>query len=215
MNQGRNIFVCGRTGSGKTVWTVRQVETVERLFVYLPKREETAYRGVYFDGVRDRRSVPAASAASPCWNWLAYSAQRCGRFRVVYTPANKWDYGEFDRVCQGIYLLGNVTFIAEDLVGYTGGADLKAGHAAGFRSLLTDGRTRGITTYLVTQRPHGVPVEVRSECREARIFALNHAPDVDYIGKSFGDDVKAKWETIGQYQHVRWHETEAVEVQGP
>jgi len=207
VTEGRNILVCGRTGTGKTFWTLQQLEHVERLFCYVPKLEEASYPGVYFDGRAGER--PA------CWQWLDYSLRRCGRFRIVYHPANPWSYAEFDRVCQGIYLLGDVTFVAEDLVGYTGRADLKSDEATGFRSLLCDGRTRSIECYLLTQRPHGIPVEVRSECREARIFALNHAGDVQYIKQSFGDVTTQKLDELGQYQHVHWDEVQPPEIQGP
>ena len=202
MTDGRNIFVCGRTGSGKT-WLLqrRLLADVHRLVVYLPKREESGYAGVYFDAFAgEHREFFGA--------WFeAYKAGR--RYRLIYRPDDPFDGGSFDRLCMGVYHAGACTFVAEDLAGYV---NERAVPGAGFKTLLTAGRTRGVTTYLVTQRPYRIPREVTSQAREAFLFATHEPNDVAYIKEAFGVDAAAALERAGQYEYVHWTETGQVEI---
>lgn len=205
MTEGRNILVCGRTGCGKTYLVTRALQQSRRLLVYATKREESDYPGVYFDGL-------APGERQRCWQWWAYSEGRCRRFRIVYHPANTWDTREFDRWCRCVYQLGDMTFVAEEIMSYTTSAMLKSDDAAGLRTLLTAGRTRNVTAWLIAQRPHGIPVEVRSECREAFLFSMTHPGDVEYIKQAFGPDVAEQVAALKQYEHVHWTEDGTHEV---
>ncbi|MDD3444130.1 MAG: hypothetical protein PHS60_01860, partial [Zavarzinia sp.] len=202
MTDGRNIFVCGRTGSGKTWLLQRQLLIgVRRLIVYLPKREEVGYAGIYFDAFNQERSDFYRA-------WLdAWSSG--GNHRLIYRPDDPFETATFDRICMGVYHAGDCTFVAEDLAGYV---NERSGLGAGFKTLLTAGRTRGVTTYLVTQRPYRIPREVTSQAREAYLFATHEPNDVAYIREAFGVDAAAAMERAGQYEYVHWIETGKVEV---
>jgi hypothetical protein len=205
MTEGRNILVCGRTGCGKTYLVTRALEQSRRLLVYATKREEADYPGVYFDGLQpDERQR--------CWQWWAYSAGRCNKFRIVYHPANTWDVNEFDKWCKCVYQCGDMTFVAEEIMSYTTSFQLKSEQGVGFRTLLTAGRTRGCVCWLIAQRPHGIPVEVRSECREAYLFSMTHPGDIDYIKQAFGPEVAEQVAQLKQYEHVHWTEDGQHEV---
>ncbi len=55
MIDGVNIFVAGQTGSGKSELVKRSIGECDRLIVYLPKREDYGYCGVYFDALNGER----------------------------------------------------------------------------------------------------------------------------------------------------------------
>lgn len=201
MTEGRNIFVCGRTGSGKSFLVKRAVANAERLVVYLPKREDGEYVGVYFDAWDGEHSAFYRA-------WLE-SHRQGGRYHLIYRPEDAFDPAAFDRLCMGVYHAGECTFVAEDLAGYV---NERSGLGAGFKTLLTAGRTRGVTTYLVTQRPYRIPREVTSQAREAYLFATHEPNDVAYIKEAFGVDAAAALERAGQYEYVHWIETGQVEI---
>ncbi len=208
MTEGRNIFVCGRTGSGKSYAVKRwlQRDDPDRMIVYQPKVEDLDYPGLVFDAGHEADAVLFR-------RWLMYADAVCGRWRLVYRPADKFSLAEFDRVCQLVYAAGRCTFVCEEIMTYTSSVDFRRSeNGRGFKTLLTAGRTRGVTCWLVTQRPHNIPVEVRSESRMAYLFALHEALDKRAIQETFGSETLWALERLGRYEHVLWDETGTVEV---
>lgn len=202
MSEGRNVFVCGRTGTGKSFLVKRLIRGLPRVVVYLPKREDAGYAGVYFDGME-----PGDYAAFlRLWQT---SVDVTGRFHLVYRPGDVFDSVAFDRVAAGVYHCGDCAFVAEDLMSYVGGS-INLG--SGFKTLLTAGRTRGIECYMLTQRPYKIPREVTSQAREAYIFASHEPADVQYIKEAFGTEAAAKMEALQLYEYVHWIETGETET---
>jgi len=197
---GLNTLVVGRTQTGKTYWTIREVADAERLIVYATKREETGYAGVYFDALAGGRETFLRM-----WDW---SRRRTGRFRLVYRPRDIFDAGEFDAICRLAYAAGDVTLVGEEVMTYT--TDRQIG--PGFKTLLTAGATRGIRSYLLTQRPFKIPREITSQARRAVIFACHEAADVAYIRETFGTAAAAALDSLQQYQYVVWQESGAIEI---
>ncbi len=201
MTEGRNIFVCGRTGSGKSYLVKRAIATARRMVVYLPKREDADYPGVYFDAFADE--------ASDFWRAWLHAYRDGGAYRLVYRPADPFDPAAFDRVCMGVYHAGDLTFVAEDLAGYV---NERGGMGPGLKTLLTAGRTRNVTTWLLTQRPYRIPREVTSQAREAFLFATHEPNDVAYLKEAFGVAAAEALERLGQYEYVHWTEDGNVET---
>jgi len=195
--EGRNIFVSGQTGSGKTYLVQRAIAEEPRLLVYLTKREECGYPGVYFDGLAGQREL--------LLRWWRRSHHRPGRFRLVYRPKDPWSFEEFNELAGLVYTCGDMHFVCEELGGYVSGSVFRrADYGLQFKTLLTAGRTRGITCWLMSQRPSGIPVEVRSESREAFIFHSAEPVDVEYISRRFGSEVEIKMRQLAEYEHVHW-----------
>ena len=205
MIDGVNIFVAGQTGSGKTELVKRSMGDVDRLLVYLPKREDCGYPGVYFDALNGERES--------CLRWWSWAHERCQRWRLVYRPADKFNADEFDGICRLVYLCGNCTFIAEEIATYLSTRIFQSvGKYQGIKNLLTAGRTRGVTCYWVNQRCFGIPREVTSEARDAYLFRLQEPADLEYVQDRFGLESRLKLETLQQYEHVHWINTGRVEV---
>lgn len=202
---GRNVFICGRTGAGKSELLKRRLLVGKpRVLVYLPKREDADFAGVYFDLLEGGQTA-----------WRRFlrlwtdSVQSTGRYHLCYRPADIFSYDEFDRLCMGVYHCGDCVFVCEDLMCYVGG-QVQLG--SGFKTLLTAGRTHGIECYLLTQRPYKIPREVTSQAREAYIFASHEPADVQYVKEAFGVEAAAKMEALEPYQYVRWLDTGQTEV---
>ena len=205
MADGVNIFVSGQTGSGKTHLVKRAIADCPRLLVYLTKREDSGYPGVYFDGLAGERDL--------FLRWWKLSNQRTGRFRLVYRPRDPWSFEEFNQIAGLAYRCGNMHLVCEELGGYVSGSIFRrTDYGQEFKTLLTAGRTRGVTCWLMSQRPSGIPVEVRSESRQAYIFHSGEPIDIEYIAKRFGSETEVKMRTLQQYQHVHWIEGGKVEV---
>jgi len=205
LSDGINIFVSGQTGSGKSYLVKRLIYHSPRLVVYLTKREDSEYPGVYFDGLAGERET--------FLRWWRLSNQRTGRFRLVYRPRDPWSFEEFNAIAGLVYQCGNMHFVAEELGMYVPGwVFRKTDLPLHFKTLLTAGRTRGVTCWLVNQRPSGIPVEIKESAREAYIFHSPEPPDVDYIARRFGVECELKMRQLQPHQHVHWIEGQKVEV---
>jgi len=201
--EGCNIFVSGQTGSGKSYLVRHEIVDSWRLVVWCPKPEEHDYPGVTFDMMRESRGK-----FIEFWRHCVG-----GRFRLIYRPRDKFDFEEFDALCRLVYTCGNMTFVVEE-VGSTVPARVfqRTDAGRGFKTLLTAGRTRDIETWIVNQRPSGVPVEIKSECRKAFIFKTLEPPDQDYIRDRFGVAAYQALLALGPYEHVEWREDGAIRV---
>jgi hypothetical protein len=205
MTDGVNIFVAGQTGSGKSYLVKRSLAESRRLVVYLPKREDAGYPGVYFDGLAEERA--------PMLQWWEHAHDQCQAWRIVYRPRDKFDAEEFDSICRLVYLAGNCTFVAEEIAGYLSTRIFAAvGRYQGIKMLLTAGRTRGVTCWWITQRCFGIPREVTSEARDAYLFRLHEPADLDYVQERFGLEARLKLAQLQPFEHVHWINTGKVEV---
>jgi hypothetical protein len=205
MIDGVNIFIAGQTGSGKSYLVKKAIDQADRLIVYLPKREDTDYPGVVFDGLACERD--------PFLRFWAYSKDRVGKFRLVYRPGDKFDADEFDRLCRLVYACGDCVLVAEEIASYLSSRIFQSvGRYQGIKNLLTAGRTRGVTCYWLTQRCFGIPREVTSEARDAYLFRLQEPADLDYVQDRFGLEARLKVEKLGPFEHCHWINTGKCEV---
>ncbi len=206
MCEGINIFVSGRTGTGKSHLVKRAIADCPRLFVYLTKPEDHDYPGLYFNGADEQ------NRQLMLW-WWRWCAEHGRRFRIVYRPKDKFDFLEFDQICGIAYSLGYMTVVAEEIGTYVSSSIFKkAGYGQRFKALITNGRTRGMNVWLLNQRPSGVPVELKSEARLAYIFHSNEPCDVEYIEHKFGVAAANALATLKEHEHVYWKETGEVTV---
>lgn len=205
MADGINIFVSGRTGTGKSHLVKQAIAACPRLLVYLTKREDHGYPGVYFDGLNEDRRL--------LLEWWRWCEQRSRRFRLVYRPKDPYDFSEFNAICGLVYACGSMHFVCEEISTYVSPAIFRrTGYALQFKTLITAGRTRGVTTWLLNQRPTGIPVELKSEARLAYLFHSNEPADVEYIETKFGAAAAEKLAALQEHEHVRWTESGDVSV---
>lgn len=197
MNEGRNNFVCGVTGCGKTYLVKRLIKDDTRLVIYDSKRGEYGDQGICFDG----RQPDGYTQFVKYWE-----RHHQDRFRLVYMPDDIYSLDEFDAVCRLAYALGQLTLVAEEIMTYTTSHALKrADKGQGFKRLLTAGRSKNISTYLLTQRPFSIPREVTSQARTAYLFRTHEQSDINYIKQTFGADAAEQVASLTGYDHIEWN----------
>ncbi len=206
MSDGINIFVSGRTGTGKSELVKRAIRDCPRLLVYLTKREDHDYPGIYFDGMQ-------TTGRRVCLEWWRYCVAHGRRFRIVYRPANPFSLAEFDSFAKLAYTCGDLTLVCEEVMTYLGSYDpRKTDPGEGVTTLLTAGRTRGITTWLLTQKPIRIDHTITSQARLAYLFQTHEPAELVYIRQAFGSQAADRLQQLEQYQHVRWTDTGQIEV---
>lgn len=203
MVEGRNIFVEGRTQSGKTYLVRQAIAASWRYLVYLTKMEDHSFPGVYFDGAQaqDRQLM---------LRWWKYCVEHGGRFRIVYRPADPFSLAEFDEIAGLAYKCQCMELVAEEAMGYLCGYDPKHAEGHNVTRLITAGSTRGVNTWIITQRPTQIPHILTSQARLAYLFATHEPADLIYLRQAFGSLAAANVEKLVDHNHVRW--TEAGEV---
>jgi hypothetical protein len=212
VTDGLNIFVSGRTGTGKTYLVKQAIAACPRLLVYLTKPEDHSYPGVYF-GAAGADHVDAEAHRRLVLRWWRYCVEHGRRFRLVYRPNNPFDLVEFDAIAKLVYACGDMTFVCEEVMTYLGSYDpRKTEPGEGVTTLLTAGRTRGITTWLLTQKPVKIDHTLTGQARRAYLFATHEPAEVVYIRQAFGSAAADQLQQLGQYEHVVWDETGRVEV---
>lgn len=211
---GMNIFVSGRTGTGKTYMVLKAIADCPRLLMYQTKAEDHSYPGIYFDAGRDKTGAGNIGVERRrMLEWWRYCVQRSRRFRIVYRPENPFDLAEADQIAKLAYDCGNMTVVWEEVMTYLGSYDpRKTDPGQGFTRLLTAGRTRGVTNWLLTQKPVKIDHTLTSQARLAYLFATHEPAEIIYIRQAFGTAAAEKLETLKQYEHVRWTETGEVTV---
>lgn len=159
------MFAVGMTGSGKSYAAKR----VQRHF---PRR-------LICDAKGDWGREPGEQ--------LVQAARDLGRAKrpVIRVCLPSCDVDEWDQVCWWAWRQGNLCIVIDDL-----NLMLKNGRMGpGLKACVTTGRGRGVTMIICTQRPAGVPVEVRSEANLYLMFSLQHPDDRDYMSKVMGEEV--------------------------
>jgi hypothetical protein len=219
MIQGVNIFVSGRTQSGKSYLVKRAVAESPRLLVYLTKREDSGYPGIYFDAaagvceMQDNVGSWQTTGREAMYEWWRWCEIHGRRFRIVYRPKNPYDLAEFDAIAKLVYQCGDMTLVCEEVMTYLGSYDpRKTDPGQGVTTLLTAGATRGITTWLLTQRPVRIDHTVTSQARVAYLFATHEPAEVIYIRQAFGQDAADKLVGLELYQHVHWDDRGAQRI---
>ena len=155
MAEGVNIFVSGRTGTGKSYLVKQAIADCPRLLVYLPKREDHGYPGVYFDGLaeggQNRRLM---------LEWWQYCEQHGRRFRLVYRPRDAYDFTEFDEICGLVYACGRapIHFVCEEISTYVS------------PSIFTPDRVRPAIQDAPPGRPHAGHHDVAAQSAADRAF---------------------------------------------
>lgn len=197
MTDGINILVTGQTRSGKS-YLIKHSLQGERLFVYLTKRDEYDWPGVVFDGLAGEHDAMVA--------WWMHCVEQGVPFRIVYRPADIFDWKEFDAVCRLIYACGNVTFVAEEIKTYLRSSTLQAKGTEGVKNLLQAGGSRGIVAWWVTQSPRNIPVEVRGQSRRMYLFHNAEPGDVSYLEERIGRAAVERMAALGLYEFVDWLE---------
>lgn len=186
MAEKKIILIFGKRGTGKSYLANKLIENEKRLLIYDTLGEYV--EGVVFD---------AEYAERFCEFWKRTYRNN---FRLIYRPLNP--AAEIDEIAELVFLLGNITFLVEEVDCYCTSWQI----SDAFAHIIQRGRHKDITLIGVTQRPFGIHRLLTSQAKEIYIFGTNEPRDRDYLKLLLGEQIEAKLDQLEQYQYVRWQE---------
>ena len=161
------VLTLGRTGSGKST-LLRQIahwryDNGALVIVIDPKGEFV---------VTDNDQIVTEPAELQSIN----TKPKNGKIRpVVYRPDPDFDDPVFyESVFAWVYRLKNCVVLIDECYSVYGGS---LSNSRNLRALLTRGRSLGIATYVATQRPRNIPLEILTESEHRFVFRLDLADD--------------------------------------
>ncbi|MHB8420644.1 MAG: hypothetical protein ACYDCL_21440 [Myxococcales bacterium] len=178
LRAGDKMLIAGQNGSGKSVLATALARSFDRVVVYDPKDDPAA-------------EIPGAAVLA-----TAREVVRGLPGRILYRPSgaelaaipDRWD-----EVCRRVLEDARRGRGATALVVHELG-DLATQYRIGsaFSEVIRKGRSLGITVVIVTQRPQGIPVIVRSEAQHVACFTLLDPADRDVIASLVGSRLPAE-----------------------
>ena len=185
-------LIVGKTGSGKTVKTVKLIADCPRVIMFDTQNKD------YIDGVMfyDMNELKRF--------WLKVYQ---GRFRLIYRPLDP--LAEFEEICRLAFLCGDLTIVAEELPSLCGAQSI----GPELRKLIFRGRMNDIHFIGLMQRPIGIHRDITSQASEIYIFNIDEPGDVKYFQNRIGRDVEEKIRRLEPYQYLHWIDgAEEIEV---
>lgn len=183
--------VMGATGTAKTTHVMRCIKRGRpgRLLVWDAKGE-FAHEGYAKPVTRISEVAEIIKKAGPR-----------GRFALAFQPSgdDKQRKRDFSRLCLLAFYAGNVWLIAEELAEVT----LSNWAPEGWRKVTTQGRSRGVTIYALSQSPAWVDKFFWGNCstiRTGRLVEFEHAKTMaENIGAQPGQTIR---EMAGEIQRM-------------
>lgn len=184
MTEKKVIVIIGKRGSGKSYLARKLIEREPRLLIFDTMSE-------YLDGV--------VFDAEELQQFKAFWKHVYRRpFRLIYRPLVPEK--EIDEIAELVYLLGNMTFVVEEVDCYCTAYQI----SDAFAHIIQRGRHKNITLIGITQRPYGIHRLLTSQAKELYIFSTSEPRDRDYLKSLLGQEVEAKLDALEQYQYVKW-----------
>lgn len=170
-NEGDRAFVGGPTGSGKSLvgkWLVRRIETAPAI-IYDTKREP------------EFLTLPKARLVTE-WDRIDEAIEDGVTEYVIFRPdryiaTNPAKLDEF--LMEHLERFPRIGAVLDE--GYRFHNNGRAG--PGLTSLMTEGRSNGITAIVMSQRPAWISLFVLTEAQHFYLFDLAHDDDKKRIGK--------------------------------
>ena len=183
------LVILGKSGSGKSSLTKALIRSIPRVVIFDPKGEYAAphvIRGAtpkdlyrYIDG-RKRFCVsykPESERARRALEARSPEKNRGKRMSLIER--------EFDQVSWGVFVVGSLTFVAEEL----DQCCTSAWAGPKFGKLLRQGRTRGVEMICISRRPTEIPKDVTANMTQMVIFNSSEPGDMDYFRRRLGPAV--------------------------
>ncbi len=175
------LLVLGKTGSGKTTWTRKFIQTQTRVIIL------DAGFGDY--PVRECENLAELiDTVSTLDNGGA------GFFRVCYTPR----IGESGVVMDLARIIGNCWIVLEE-------ADRleDARHNPEYDEIISRGRHYGVSILAVSLYPFKLPADLRRQATRVICYRMHEPRDLDYLSDILGEEV-AKLPELEPFHFLDW-----------
>jgi hypothetical protein len=182
----QRTFVTGRTGSGKTVfglWLLSAGDLARRPWLIFDYKLDSHLAKIQRSrdlGVHDK--LPKLA----------------GLYHLRLTPGI--DDDAVENLLRRVWRCGNIGLYFDE------GYSVPQGPwKSGFRTIMTQGRSLGISAIVLTQRPVWIDKFAMSEADFYAIFHLNQKDDRKRVGELLPDDATDIDERLDEY-HCRWYD---------
>lgn len=186
------LAVIGATGSGKSVYVKNYVlkKSDRRLWIWDYKREYQGFADLVTEDLHK-----------------ALQELRKPHFRVAFRPSfdDKTRAKQFDLFCRAAWHAKNVIVLVEEL----GMVTTPQRAPAGWKMITTTGRSEGVTTIGISQRPAQIDKDFFSNCTEIHCGFVNDRNDVKTMSNVMGlteEDIRGLLELEYFHKNVRTKE---------
>jgi len=180
-------LIVGKTGSGKTVKTVKLIADCRRVIMFDTQGKDYIDGVMFYDMAELKRF------------WLkVYRAP--GSFRLIYRPLDP--LAEFEEICRMAFALGDVTIVAEELPSLCGSQSI----GPELRKVIFRGRMNDIHFIGLMQRPIGIHRDITSQASEIYIFNIDEPSDVKYFVNKLAFSLENKIRQLKPYEYLHWIE---------
>lgn len=184
MTEKKVIVIIGKRGCGKSYLARKLIGHEPRLLIFDTMSE-------YLDGV--------VFETEELQQFKAFWKHVYRRpFRLIYRPLVPEK--EIDEIAELVFLLGNMTFVVEEVDCYCTPYQI----SDAFAHIIQRGRHKNITLIAITQRPYGIHRLLTSQAKELYIFSTSEPRDREYLKSLLGQEIEAKLDALQPYQYVKW-----------
>lgn len=184
------VFICGKTGSGKTHLAKKLIWS--------------EFSNVIFFDVKNTNSDLDAPTLHSLDDVKEALNNNVTRIRYVPDALSDDKLKEFDEMCKIIWQYGRMHLIVDEMKAIYQKGNTTRSITDYHEALLTRGREKKVGVTGLTQRPHKVPLESMSESEHFFIFKLNIDDDRKRVTKITGGD-REKLRTVGQHEFYYYH----------
>lgn len=185
IQSNQRVFICGKTGSGKTYWAKKILSTFPRYILYDP----------YFE---------YGELGFICHNTKSLLHALDKQARIVYQPIND-SIIEFTKVCYIVFACENLVFAVDEVPNYATTHQIPAI----FSKIIRIGRKKGIGCFMIAQRTAHVHKDCISQAEHIVCFRQHLTQDVDYL-KSFIGDWALRLRDIPDWHYLHFDHSQAV-----
>lgn len=170
IKNSEHVFICGGTGSGKSVLAEVYCAGFDNIIKIDIKDEVTARR---MNGEPLWRGLVENEDFEVVYSLEAVKRSEFGR--IIYVPPfEEQDLEHYDELCLYVYQQGNMRLWVDELMLFTEGA---MRYPKYMKAILVSGRSRNATLTMCTQRPMGIPAICIANCQHFFVFTMNNDQD--------------------------------------
>ena len=170
IKDSEHMFICGGTGSGKSVLAEVYCAGFDRIIKVDIKDEVTARRNA---GEALWRGLVENEDFEVVYSLEAVKNSEFGRI-IYVVPFEEQDLDHYDDLCLYVYQQGNMRLWVDELMLFTEGA---MRYPKYMKAILVSGRSRNATLTMCTQRPMGIPAICIANSQHFFVFTMNNDQD--------------------------------------